>query len=84
MFIQTQETPNPNCLKFLPGKDVLESGTKDFPSAQAAYCSPLARYTAELLIRGDIEDILRKFFLFLNKNICCDPSLELSQQDCSN
>ena len=44
LFIQTQETPNPNCLKFLPGKDVLESGTKDFPTAQAAYCSPLARY----------------------------------------
>ena len=26
MFVQTQETPNPNCLKFLPGVTVLDSG----------------------------------------------------------
>ncbi|KAK3089460.1 hypothetical protein FSP39_003793 [Pinctada imbricata] len=43
MFIQTQETPNPNSLKFIPGVPVLEAGTKDFPNAQSAYCSPLAR-----------------------------------------
>jgi Fe-S cluster biogenesis protein NfuA len=38
-----QETPNPNSLKFLPGRTVLESGTKDFPNIKAAQCSPLAR-----------------------------------------
>ncbi|XP_060560561.1 NFU1 iron-sulfur cluster scaffold homolog, mitochondrial-like isoform X2 [Ruditapes philippinarum] len=43
MFIQTQDTPNPNCLKFIPGVTVLESGTKDFPNGQAAFCSPLAK-----------------------------------------
>nr|CAG4644143.1 EOG090X0A0R [Lepidurus arcticus] len=43
MFIQTQDTPNPNCLKFLPGRQVLESGTMDFPSGSDAYKSPLAR-----------------------------------------
>lgn len=44
MFVQTQETPNPNSLKFLPGVKVLEEGqTMDFPNAQAAYCSPLAK-----------------------------------------
>lgn len=44
MFVQTQETPNPNSLKFLPGVKVLEVGqTMDFPSAQSAYCSPLAK-----------------------------------------
>ncbi|CAF0974315.1 unnamed protein product [Didymodactylos carnosus] len=43
MFIQTQDTPNPNSLKFLPGKQVLDSGTKDFPTIQSAYCSPLAK-----------------------------------------
>ena len=26
MFVQTQDTPNPNCLKFMPGVTVLESG----------------------------------------------------------
>lgn len=42
MFIQTQETPNPNSLKFLPGKEVMESGTVDFPNRKKATCSPLA------------------------------------------
>ena len=46
MFIQSQETPNPNSLKFLPGRPVLDSGvgTRDFPSIQSAYTSPLAKY----------------------------------------
>ena len=43
MFIQTESTPNPATLKFLPGLTVLETGTADFPSAEAAEASPLAR-----------------------------------------
>ncbi|XP_050665838.1 NFU1 iron-sulfur cluster scaffold homolog, mitochondrial-like isoform X3 [Leptidea sinapis] len=44
MFIQTQDTPNPNSMKFLPGQQVLESGqTMDFPNIGAAQCSPLAK-----------------------------------------
>ncbi|KAM9476165.1 NFU1 iron-sulfur cluster scaffold homolog, mitochondrial [Clarias gariepinus] len=43
MFIQTQDTPNPNSLKFLPGRTVLDSGTMDFVAARDAFCSPLAR-----------------------------------------
>ncbi|KAK9704383.1 NifU-like domain [Popillia japonica] len=44
MFVQTQETPNPNSLKFLPGVSVLEAGqTMDFPSAEAAISSPLGK-----------------------------------------
>ncbi|XP_071256364.1 NFU1 iron-sulfur cluster scaffold homolog, mitochondrial-like [Salvelinus alpinus] len=43
MFIQTQDTPNPNSLKFLPGRMVLEQGTMDFAAPREAYCSPLAR-----------------------------------------
>lgn len=42
MFIQTESTPNPATLKFLPGQNVLEIGTADFPSAVAAESSPLA------------------------------------------
>ncbi len=42
MFIQTESTPNPATLKFLPGQSVLEVGTADFPSAEAADASPLA------------------------------------------
>ncbi|KAG8184307.1 hypothetical protein JTE90_008991 [Oedothorax gibbosus] len=43
LFIQTQETPNPNSLKFLPGIPVLESGTFDVPNRKEAKKSPLAR-----------------------------------------
>ena len=43
MFIQTESTPNPATLKFLPGQTVLEMGTADFPSEEAAQSSPLAK-----------------------------------------
>jgi Fe-S cluster biogenesis protein NfuA len=43
MFIQTEPTPNPATLKFLPGRDVLPSGPADFPTPEAAASSPLAR-----------------------------------------
>jgi Fe-S cluster biogenesis protein NfuA len=42
MFIQTEPTPNPATLKFLPGRTVLASGTLDMRDAQAATQSPLA------------------------------------------
>lgn len=42
MFIQTEATPNPATLKFLPGKVVLEQGTADFRDAGEAEASPLA------------------------------------------
>ena len=42
MFIQTESTPNPATLKFLPGQTVLEMGTADFPSSETAGKSPLA------------------------------------------
>ena len=42
MFIQTEQTPNPATLKFLPGRDVMGAGTADFADAEAAKRSPLA------------------------------------------
>ena len=43
MFIQTEATPNPSTLKFLPGRDVLgEGSTMEFRDAGAAAQSPLA------------------------------------------
>ena len=42
MFIQTEATPNPATLKFLPGRPVLETGTLDMPTKEAAAQSPLA------------------------------------------
>ena len=43
MFIQTEATPNPSTLKFLPGRTVLATGTADFPDAEKAGDSPLAQ-----------------------------------------
>ncbi|MEA2781631.1 MAG: hypothetical protein QOK29_3175 [Rhodospirillaceae bacterium] len=42
MFIETEQTPNPATLKFLPGRSVLAERTADFTSAEAAARSPLA------------------------------------------
>lgn len=43
MFIQTEETPNPNSLKFLPGRVVLAGQTAMFTEAEACHNSPIAR-----------------------------------------
>jgi len=43
MFIQTEATPNPATLKFLPGRTVLDSGTMEFSNREAAVRSPLAK-----------------------------------------
>lgn len=43
MFIQTESTPNPATLKFLPGRDVLGQGAADFPTRASAAKSPLAQ-----------------------------------------
>ena len=56
MFIQTEETPNPATLKFIPGANVLGSSTMDFPDREAAQASPLA---ARLF---DIDGVHRVFF----------------------
>jgi Fe-S cluster biogenesis protein NfuA len=42
MFIQTEETPNPSTLKFIPGTILLESGTQEFKSRQSAKSNSLA------------------------------------------
>ncbi|HTR16818.1 MAG TPA: NifU family protein [Acetobacteraceae bacterium] len=42
MFIETESTPNPATLKFLPGRIVMERGTADFATPESAGRSPLA------------------------------------------
>ena len=49
MFIQTEETPNPETLKFIPGEDVLGDGNvRDFSDFESAAASPLATKLFEL------------------------------------
>ncbi|HYE52972.1 MAG TPA: NifU family protein [Azospirillaceae bacterium] len=55
MFIQTEQTPNPATLKFLPGRDVLGRGAADFPDAASAARSPLAQRLFE------VEGVARVF-----------------------
>ena len=47
MFIQTEETPNPSTLKFVPGKVLLENGTQEFKSRKAAKSNSLAKMLFE-------------------------------------
>jgi Fe-S cluster biogenesis protein NfuA len=54
MFIQTEDTPNPSTLKFLPGRIVMDAGTRDFASPEAAEQSPLAQALFDL---GDITGV---------------------------
>lgn len=56
MFIQTEETPNPNAIKFIPGRMVMEKGTADFPDKASAAQSPLAKRLF------DLPDVVGVFF----------------------
>ncbi len=56
MFIQTETTPNPEVLKFLPGREVLGEGAREFRTAEEGDASPLA----EALFR--LGDVNRVFF----------------------
>lgn len=54
MFIQTEATPNPATLKFLPGRTVLPQGTLDMPDRAAAAQSPLAMRLFEITGVGGV------------------------------
>ncbi|MFM2372195.1 MAG: hypothetical protein RIS85_1917 [Pseudomonadota bacterium] len=54
MFIETETTPNPATLKFLPGELVMASGTREFTSPEAAEASPLAQALFDL---GDVTGV---------------------------
>ena len=48
MFIQTEHTPNPEVLKFLPGREVLGTGSREFRNIDEATASPLAEALFEI------------------------------------
>lgn len=72
MFIQVQETPNPNSLKFVPGTSVLSSGTMDFPTPLSARGSPLARQLFR--IEGVKGVFFASDFITVTK-VCCEGRL---------
>lgn len=66
MFIQVEETPNPNSLKFYPGEPVMESGTADFQDkAHASMKSPLAK--ALFAIKGVKSVFFAQDFITVSK-----------------
>ena len=65
MFIQTEETPNPSTLKFLPGREVLPNGSMDFRSEQDAKKSPLAE--ALFNVDGVVGVFLSDDFITITK-----------------
>jgi Fe-S cluster biogenesis protein NfuA len=48
MFIQTETTPNPSTLKFLPGRVVLSMGAREFRTKERAACAPLVEALFDL------------------------------------
>ena len=56
MFIQTETTPNPQTLKFLPGRQLLPGGSREFATATEGAASPLARALFRL------DGVTRVFF----------------------
>ena len=54
MLIETETTPNPATLKFLPGRTVMEAGTRDFATPEEAEASPLAEALFGL---GDVTGV---------------------------
>ena len=65
MFIQAEETPNPNSLKFFPGQAVLGEGTAEFCCIEDADSSPLAKRLFAL--EGIDNVLLSDDFLSVNK-----------------
>ena len=66
MFIQTEDTPNPDTLKFMPGDKVLNSGSVDFSSIESSSNSPLAKRLFE--IEGVSRVFLSSDFISVTKN----------------
>ncbi|WP_198350942.1 NifU family protein [Flavisphingomonas formosensis] len=70
MLIETETTPNPATLKFLPGQTVMDGGTRDFANDEEAQVSPLAQALFDL---GDVDSV---FFGRDFVSVTAAPSVE--------
>ena len=66
MFIQIQETPNPQTLKFIPEQEVLKSGTKNYTTKEEAISSPIA--LALFKVKGIKSVFLATDFISITKD----------------
>jgi Fe-S cluster biogenesis protein NfuA len=74
MFIQTESTPNPATLKFLPGQRVLGEGVADFPTRESAEKSPLAKRL--FAIEGVVGVMFGADFITVTKSSSDWPQLK--------
>lgn len=66
MFIQTEDTPNPHVIKFMPGRMLVQNGSHEFKTEEEAKQSPLA---LRLFSLGDVEGVfLGSDFVSVTKN----------------
>ncbi|MCK0098103.1 NifU family protein [Qipengyuania sp. S6317L1] len=72
MFIETERTPNPSSLKFLPGRTVMPTGTREFASPEAAEASPLAE---AIFNTGEVVNV---FFGFDFVTVTAAPGVDWS------
>ena len=70
MFIQTEQTPNPQTLKFLPGKVVMDEGTAFYQDIEKTYNSPLAKRLFD--VDGVIGVFFGSDFITITKNDSLD------------
>lgn len=73
MLIETEMTPNPATLKFLPGRTVMDMGTRDFATPEEAAASPLAE---ELFALGDVTGV---FFGHSFVSVTAAPGVDWAQ-----
>jgi Fe-S cluster biogenesis protein NfuA len=73
MYIETETTPNPATLKFLPGRKVMSAGTRDFASPEDSVASPLAEALFDL---GDVTGV---FFGSDFISVSAAPGVDWSQ-----
>ena len=70
MFIQTEDTPNPETLKFIPGSVILKTGSADFSRKESTSDSPLA---SRLF---DIDGVSRVFLATDFISVTKDPQID--------
>ncbi len=73
MLIETEPTPNPATLKFLPGRTVMPTGTRDFATPEEADASPLAE---ALFALGDVTGV---FFGYDFVSVTAVPGVDWAQ-----
>lgn len=72
MFIETETTPNPSSLKFMPGRTVMPTGTREFASPEAAEASPLAQAIF------DTGEVVNVFFGYDFVTVTAAPGVDWS------